>query len=147
MAATELRFTDRQSVVNLALSSESVYNIVAPILYHTIIITNKTRDLIAAFTRDESTREAAKRVCSHVHMLLDDDSEETSINPDLLLNVVSVSAGVKLASAIAEAQCQALQLFPPKVAPGPSRGSLDPSRFVARIATAFLHILSWFNLR
>jgi len=111
-AATELRFTHRQSVVNLALTSNSVYNIVAPILYHTIIITNKTRDLIAAFTRDESTREAAKRVCSHVRVLLDDDSEETSINPDLLLNVFSVSVVVELARAIAEAQCQALPTSP-----------------------------------
>jgi len=107
IAATELRFTNRQSVVNLALTSDSVYNIVAPILYHTIIITNKTRELIAAFTRDESTREAAKRVCSHVRVLLDDDNEAASVNPELLLNVVSVSVVAELARAIAEAQCQA----------------------------------------
>jgi len=106
-AATELRFTHRQSVVNLALTSEFVYNIVAPILYHTIIVTNETRDFIAAFTRAESTRGAAKRVCSHVRVLLDDETNETSINPKLLLNAVSVSAVINLAREIAEAQCQA----------------------------------------
>ena len=79
-AATELRFIRRQSVVNLALTSSPVYKPVAPILYHTIIVTVKTRTLIAAFTY-ESTREAAKRICSHARVLHDDAGSETSINP------------------------------------------------------------------
>ena len=105
-AATELRFTDRQSVVNLASTSNAVYNIVAPILYHTMIVTAKTRDLIAAFTRDESTQAAAKRVCSHVRMVLEDTGSARSINPKLLLNVVTVLAVANFARDLAEAQCQ-----------------------------------------
>ena len=105
-AATELRFTHRQSVVNLALTSSPVYKIVAPILYHTIIVTAKTRTLIAAFTHDESTRAAAKRICSHARVLHDDAGSEKSINPKLLINVVNLSAIANFARDVAEAQCQ-----------------------------------------
>jgi len=105
-AATELRFTNRQSVVNLALASNSVYSVVAPILYHTLIVTAKTRDIIAAFTRDEATQAAAKRVCSHVRILLDETDSERSLNPNLLLKVVNIIAAAHFVRDVAEAQYQ-----------------------------------------
>jgi len=69
LAAHSWRFTDRRTVVNLATTSSFSYQIVAPILYHTVILSNSTVQPFIGFTTDVKTAERARRVCAHVRVL------------------------------------------------------------------------------
>jgi len=70
-ATFDFRFSAayRQSVVNLASTSHAVYTIVAPILYHTLIVNQTNNSRIIRFMAREDTRTAAARMCSHVRIL------------------------------------------------------------------------------
>lgn len=48
--AMRFRFTSRRSVVHLAMVSSTAYSTVAPILYHTLIVTSKNQEALRIFT-------------------------------------------------------------------------------------------------
>ena len=70
-AALDLRFsaTHRQSVVHLASTSHTVYSIVAPILYHTLLINGANKARLQSYMFDEHTQAPAARMCSYVRVL------------------------------------------------------------------------------
>ena len=70
-AALDLRFsaTHRQSVLHLASTSHTVYSIVAPILYHTLLINRANKSRVRSFIFDEHPQAAAARMCSYVRVL------------------------------------------------------------------------------
>jgi len=89
-AAYTFRFSDRRSVVNLAASSKSIYAVVAPILYHTMMVVNTAGAArIKAFMFDNKTRSLAVRVCSHVRVLYHSTGVPRSVDPSLLTSLVS----------------------------------------------------------
>jgi len=81
LAAESWRFTDRQSVVNLAITSAASYKLVSPILYHTIILTVINARYFTEFVMDEGNEVLARRVCGHVRALHDFSSELTTKFP------------------------------------------------------------------
>jgi len=64
-AAFDFRFSviHRQSVVHLASTSHTVYAVVAPILYHTLLINSANEARIQSLMFDEQTQAAAVRMC------------------------------------------------------------------------------------
>jgi len=91
-AAFDFRFTDRRSVVHLASTSHAIYDIVAPIMYHTMIIPSRNRGRVRSFMFDGRNRAAAVRVCSHVRVLYCPSTEEYGINPTLLTSLECIIA-------------------------------------------------------
>ena len=71
-AALDFRFSVayRQSVVHLASASRTVYDIVAPILYHTLIVNRACGSRLQSFMFNHDTRTAALRMCSFVRVLV-----------------------------------------------------------------------------
>jgi len=88
--ATRFRFTSRPSVVQLAMVSSAAYSTVAPILYHTLIVTSKNQEALRMFTLNKHTRAAAERVCSYVRLLVHDDNYDANINFRLFGNLETV---------------------------------------------------------
>ena len=109
-AASELWFTDRSSVVNLALTSRLVYDIVTPILYNTLIASKDNINSFAQFTYDDVTRACAKRVCSHVHVLADYNRSNRAFNLAFFTNVIKVFAAGTVVRDLANFQCQTADL-------------------------------------
>ena len=72
-AAFHFRFstTHRRSAVHLAMTSHTIYDIVAPIIYHTLIINrrNDVRIRSFMFSEDGQVAAAAARMCSYVRVL------------------------------------------------------------------------------
>jgi len=92
-AAYEYRFSDRQIVVNLATSCRTVYNIVAPILYHTIIITHNNRSGLQSLATRTETQPLAERIFLHVRSVHNfGPSGELPVDPRLLANIESTNA-------------------------------------------------------
>jgi len=91
-AAHEYRFLDRQCVVNLAMCNHTVYNIVAPILYHTLLVSQNNVDLLSVFASSAETRALAQRMLSHVRSIHNRSSNQIPFNPRLLVNFEHVTA-------------------------------------------------------
>ena len=92
IVAHECRFSDRQSVVNLAMCNHTIYDIVAPILYHTLLVGQNNVDLLSAFVSNAETRPNAERMLSHVRSFHNRCPNQTPFNPRLLINVEHVTA-------------------------------------------------------
>lgn len=71
LAARSWRFSDRQTVVHLARTSTTLYELVSPILYRTIILTDRNAPAFINFAKDEGNAVLAKRVCGHARALHD----------------------------------------------------------------------------
>jgi len=88
-AAYAFRFSDRQSVVNLAASTKLLYAIVAPILYHTIMVVNIAGAArIRAFMFDNDNRSLVVRVCSHVRVLYHSTRVPRSVDASMFTSLV-----------------------------------------------------------
>jgi len=92
IAAHEYRFSNRQSVVNLAMCNHTIYDIVAPILYHTLLVGQNNVDLLSAFASSAETRALAQRMLSHVRSIHNRSPKQDPFNPRLLVNVEHVTA-------------------------------------------------------
>jgi len=95
-AAHVYKFSDRQSVVNLATSCRTVYNIVAPILYHTIIVTPNNWSWLQSLATRTETQPLAERIFLHarsIHNFVPDI--ELPFGHRLLANIESTNACIK----------------------------------------------------
>ncbi|KAH7096433.1 hypothetical protein BKA62DRAFT_510746 [Auriculariales sp. MPI-PUGE-AT-0066] len=96
--AYELRSRDRQTVVNLAMASSVVYDIIAPILYERMIITYTNDTAIRQFMADGPL---AKRVLRHTRFFCAPSSiSAESINASLLSNVEVIYSSVQICDSI-----------------------------------------------
>jgi len=70
-AAFEFRFsaTNRQCVVHLATTSHAIYAIIAPILYHTLIVDSTNHIRVQSLMTKKKNQAAAARMGSHVRVL------------------------------------------------------------------------------
>ena len=100
-AARLFRDTDRRTVVSLAQTSKAVYKVVAPILYHTMIISTDRANGIREFTYDPTYSALAKRVCSLTRALHVFGAPGEYINPALFTRVEIIQAPFPLVKAIA----------------------------------------------
>lgn len=91
-AVHEYRFSDRQSVVSLASSSRVVYEIVGPILYHTIIVTDSNVDQLESLASNSRTHQLAKRIFSHVRSFHNFSTKGYPIDARLLVNIESIES-------------------------------------------------------
>jgi len=67
LTAEIFRFTDRKTVVHLATTSKMIYDLVAPILYRTLIITASN---MASFRNFDATEPVlARRICAHTRAM------------------------------------------------------------------------------
>ena len=89
-AAYMYRFSDRQSVVNLAMSCRTVYDIVCPILHHTLIVTDGNAERLASLASTEETRALAERILRHVRFFVNRCRKGDPFDPRLLVNVERV---------------------------------------------------------
>jgi len=89
-AAYLCRFSDRQSVVNLAMSCRTVYDIVCPVLHHTLILTDRNAYRLVSLASDEKTRSLAERILSHVRCFHNHSTTDCPFDPRLLVNIESV---------------------------------------------------------
>jgi len=102
-AAMEFRFASRASVVRLAMVSSATYSTVAPILYHTLIVTSKNQEALRRFTLGEHTRVAAERVCSYVRLLVHDFNIDSNLNFALFRDLETIQALGSVIGGIARA--------------------------------------------
>jgi len=84
-AAYTLRFSHRQSVVNLSATSKTIYAIVTPILSHTMIVTNENAHQIRSFMSNGGSD--AARICAHVRVLVHDVGIGRKLEPVLLVSL------------------------------------------------------------
>lgn len=93
-AARDFRFSraHRQSVVHLASASHSIYAIVAPILYHTLIVTREKASRIRSFMFDDESRAAAARICLYVRVLVHNTGLSCNIDPALFTTLERITA-------------------------------------------------------
>lgn len=89
-AAHQYRFSDRQSVVNLAMSSRAIYDIVCPILYHTLIVTDRNAGQLGSLASNIETHPLAKRLFLHVHSYYNFSQKGQPVDISLLVNVETV---------------------------------------------------------
>ena len=88
--AHEYRFSDRRTVINLAMSCRTVYDIVSPILHHTLIVTDRNAEQLESLISNAETRALAERILSHVHCFHNRSRIENPFDPHLLVNIESV---------------------------------------------------------
>ena len=86
-AAYLYRFSDRQSVVNLAMSCRAVYDIVCPVLHHTLILTRSNTGRLVSLTSDEETHALAERILPHVRCFHNHSAADFPFDPRLLVNI------------------------------------------------------------
>jgi len=67
LTAEIFRFTDRKTVVHLATTSKMVYDLVSPVLHHTLIITASNVESFRNF--DASEPVLARRICAHIRAI------------------------------------------------------------------------------
>jgi len=103
-AALDFRFSadHRQSLVHLASTSHAIYAIVAPILYHTLIVTRHNCSKIQSLMFDEDSHAAAARFSSYVRVLIHNTGMTFKINPALFNSLESVSTLGEFVRAIYE---------------------------------------------
>jgi len=139
--ATRFRFTSRRSVVHLAMVSSAAYSTVAPILYHTLIVTSKNQEALRRFTSDSQTRVAAERVCSYVRLLTHDYYYDANIDFRLLGNLEAIYApGIVIRSIPSRASIAQLASSRPSGSESPlvARGVLN--RFMSRFKHSEKHL-------
>ena len=67
LTAEIFRFTDRITVVHLSTTSKMVYDLVSPVLHHTLIITASNITSFRNF--DASEPDLARRICAHTRVI------------------------------------------------------------------------------
>lgn len=92
IAAYEYRISDRQSVVNLAMICRTIYDIVCPILHHTLIVTDGNAKRLESLTSSIETFPPTKRILSHVRSFHSLSRRGCQFNLRLLVNVESIES-------------------------------------------------------
>jgi len=90
-AAFQYRFSDRQSVVNIAMCNHTVYDIVAPILYHTLVVSHNNVKQLSSLASSRETRALAQRMLSHVRFFLNRSPKQHPLETHLLANVEHIA--------------------------------------------------------
>ena len=95
-ATNDFLAEDRMSVVHIAQTSKEVYDLVAPQLFHTLVVLSPPENTRATEPTDTNgINEAARRVCGFVRCLVVGTMSH-KLEPSLLPNVTRIHAPLRL---------------------------------------------------